>query len=74
VGHIWGGQEASDVVPPLVIAGASVTLLTAKDGSSRVIALTQFIKGNNKVDLHPDEVLATVRIQWDRFYFFSMLL
>jgi len=62
VGHVWGGQEASDVIPPLVVAGAKVTLISAKDESKRVIPLTQFVKGGNQVDLLPDEVLATVHI------------
>lgn len=63
VGHVWGGQEASDVIPPLVVAGATVTLLSAKDGSSRTLPVPHFVKGGNQVDLHPDEVLATVHIQ-----------
>ena len=65
VGHVWGGQEASDVVPPLVVAGATVSLLSARDGSSRELPLVQFVKGSNKVDLHPHEVIVTVHIQQD---------
>jgi CO/xanthine dehydrogenase FAD-binding subunit len=54
------GQEASDLIPVLVVLGATVTIV-AGSGDRRSVPVSAFVKGGGKVDLQPDELILSIR-------------
>ena len=59
-GNLCNASPAADGVPPLLALDASVELRSARGG--RVLPLSEFILGNRKTALAPDELLTAIRI------------
>ncbi|MEX0956874.1 MAG: xanthine dehydrogenase family protein subunit M [Rhizobiaceae bacterium] len=59
-GNLCNASPAADGVPPLLALDASVELRSAR--GSRVLPLADFILGNRKTALAPDELLTAIRI------------
>src|SRR3981189_865508 len=57
-GNLCNASPATDGVPPLLVLDAEVELASSK--GSRRIPLAEFIVGNRKTQLQPDEVLTAV--------------
>ncbi|MDJ0615106.1 MAG: xanthine dehydrogenase family protein subunit M [Rhizobiaceae bacterium] len=60
VGNICNASPAADGVPPLLTLGAVVKIGSAKN--TREVPLEQFILGNRKVGLEPDELVTGLKI------------
>jgi len=59
-GNIQNASPAADSLPPLLVAGASLNLVSA--GGSRVIPLKDFITGPGRTVLGQDELIESVLI------------
>jgi CO/xanthine dehydrogenase FAD-binding subunit len=59
-GNLCNASPAADGVPPLLALDASVELRSAR--GSRALPLSEFILGNRKTALAPDELLTAIRI------------
>jgi carbon-monoxide dehydrogenase medium subunit len=57
-GNLCNASPAADTAPPLLVAGARLTL-TGADGS-RTVALDQFFKGRRSTERRPDELLTEI--------------
>jgi carbon-monoxide dehydrogenase medium subunit len=57
-GNICSGSPAADLVPPLLVVDADVTL-TSRSGS-RTVALNDFFQGYKQMERRPDELLTEV--------------
>jgi len=59
-GNLCNASPAADGVPPLLALGAEVELATF--GSSRRVALTDFVTGNRRTALEPGELLVAIHV------------
>ena len=59
-GSIVNANPSSDIIPVLTVAQASVKLLSEK--GSRLMSIEDFITGNGKTALEPDEILYQISI------------
>ena len=59
-GNLCNASPAADGVPPLLVLGAEVELLSAQ--GMRRLPLSEFLLGPRKVALHPAELLAAVHL------------
>src|SRR5260370_31103109 len=57
-GNLCNASPAADGVPPLLILDASVEL--ASNRGARRLPLSQFITGNRRTSLAPDEILTAI--------------
>ena len=70
-GSLLWGHPASDVIPFLIVSGASLEI--GKKNSVRTISVTDFV-GDTKETLHPDEILLSIKLPFStseqgvRFY------
>lgn len=62
-GNLCNASPAADGVPPLLVLGAEVELVSS--GGRRMLALADFILGPRHIDLRPDELLVAVHIPAD---------
>ena len=58
-GNLVDASPAADTAPPLLVLGAEVELVG--QGSSRWVALDEFMVGVRKTTLQPDELLRSIR-------------
>jgi xanthine dehydrogenase small subunit len=58
VGNIANGSPIADTLPYLFVAGATLAL----NGGTRTVPIDRFYLGYRKFDLHPDEIITSVRI------------
>jgi xanthine dehydrogenase small subunit len=58
VGNIANGSPIGDTLPYLFVAGATLAL----NGSTRTVPVDRFYIGYRKFDLHPDEIITSVRL------------
>jgi CO/xanthine dehydrogenase FAD-binding subunit len=59
-GNLCNASPAADGVPPLLVAGAEVEMVSA--ARTRRVPLSEFILGPRRTDLRPGEILAAVVI------------
>jgi N-methylhydantoinase B len=59
-GNLCNASPAADGVPPLLALGASVELASA--AGRRVLPLADFVLGNRRTALAPDELLLAIRV------------
>jgi len=62
-GNIQNASPAADSLPPLLVAGASLNLVSSK--SSRVVRVQEFITGPGKTGLRSDELIESILIPLD---------
>lgn len=57
-GNICNGSPAADIVPPLLVLDAQITLVNKK--GNRVVKLSDFYESNKKPAINPNEILYTI--------------
>lgn len=57
-GNLCNASPAADGVPPLLALDASVEL--ASQAGLRMISLAEFLKGNRRTELRPDEIMTAI--------------
>jgi CO/xanthine dehydrogenase FAD-binding subunit len=63
-GNLCNASPAADGVPPLLTLGAEVELVSA--GATRRLPLSDFILGNRRTALKPDEILSAIIVPRQR--------